>query len=448
MTTALLAVALLALGLPSVLESARMHAQASRIAASGLAHELARGPEGFGLIRSSSDMEDRYELSRIIATLGDGSAKQIESRASWYAHLFGTRSVSFAGIKTDYANATDYSCSPFLIGDWGKLVLREADGDSMLPPITAIATTRTSLIGVAASTAEISSPSLFIWNVSNDAQLELSLSFDSATSTDVGYIDVATGRGFIYALSAHSCPAPVRCASLDAFSITDTGLELIGSIPIPAAKSMTHRDGRLYVGLRAAAQDPEFLIFTLKQDGLLERIGSSEIGETVNDIVTDGSLAYIATSDNSIAGNRAIISLQVDSPSESMAHAARARQPGAGISQRLALAGNAVFLGRSSPLNSKELYILDSSDITRILAAKDTDSSIAGIVTRGFDAFILTRTRIERWRTEYPERPEKIGDSFVLPQGRSGSSLACSGNKLFLVANTASEGSLMTLSPL
>ncbi|MGK2912589.1 MAG: hypothetical protein ACSLE1_22750, partial [Sphingobium sp.] len=235
------------------------------------------------------------------------------------------------------------------------------------------------------------------------------------------------------------------CASLDIFALAGGKLVRVSGLPLPPARSIAYRDTRLYVGLRSHPSEAELVLFDIADPEHPVRVGSGEVGATVNDIRADDSIAYIATSDNSISGNRALMAYGIASPGENMPVLSRSRQAGAGISQHLALSGTTLYLGRSSPLNSKELYLFDRNDIVHERAARDTDSSVAGILIRGAHALVLTRTRLERWDIGNPNDPEPSAEPLPLPRGMSGSALACSGRSIYIAANDQDGGHLLTL---
>jgi len=449
LTTTLIAVGMVTIGIPSVIAHTRMNQEAIQHSSSAFLHELARGKDGFPMIISVANMQDRFEISVHSSLIGNGSAKRIESSALWNTEWGVPRSIRIEGFATDYKNASDYTCSPFLFGKWQSPDTHTFfEPHFTLPPISALAATRTHVIAGATSTSGFNDPSLFVFRTEPEHQLVRVASFDSATSTKVGYVAVAASSHYIYALSAHSCTAGNRCASLDIFSLNNTTMDRLGTIPIPSARSILYHDGRLYVGLRASGTEAEFRIFDVRNLTYPVEIGSSEIGYSVNDITTDGMIAYLATSDNSASGNKALMAFDVSHPSANMTPLARSRQAGAGISQRVLLSGNTLYLGRSSPLYSKELYLFATDDIVHELSSRDTNSSITGLVIRGFYAFILTRTGLDRWDVSDPKNPVRGPDFLNLPAGTIGSALACSDGILYVAANGQGHGRLIALSSL
>lgn len=443
-TTTLIAVLLLTTGLQDVSANTRARHEGLLLASSGFLREIARGVGGFTLTRTLKENERDGLLSSVVATeLGEGSAKMIESLVSWETRWGISQNTRVFGFVTDYENASDYACSPFLPGDWTKPKSDAYTGT--LPPLAALSATRTFIVAAASSTVGLLDPSLFIFkNSKEDSGIDLIASFDSATSTKTGYVAVTTSSNYIYALSAHTCAQGSACASLDTFSLVDDALSRTHTLSLPPGRSILYKNGRLYVGLRTASLDAEFLVFNIGTSGQPLRIGSSEIGDSVNDMLLIGTTAYVATADNSSSGNKALMVFDTDKPHEGMEPVSRSHRSGAGISQRLIKLGSVLLLGRSSLLNSKELYVFGLPDIEHALSARDTDSSIVGLATSGFNAFVLTRTKLDRLYIEHPREPVLL-NSFPLVNGMSGIALACSGRRLVVAENGSLSGHLIIL---
>gem|GEM_PF-6994908 len=444
LSTTIIAVTLLTLGMPSMLANARTHAQGTLLASQGFSQEIARGAEGFSIKNLPGPViVDQFHTSISKDLFGDGEAAKITSSAFWETEWGQGRASEVKGIITDYMHAKDYACSPFLFGKWESPITQEVPYS--FPQLTSIAASRTRIIAIASSTPGFNDASLFVFNIEAEKTLPaFSSSFDIATSSKVGYIAAVLSQDTLYTLSAHTCTS-AECASLDIFSLSTESVMKGKSVSLPPARSITYQDGYLYIGLRGSALSPEFLIYDVSSPLLPIRVGSAEIGDTINDILVRDAKAYIATTDNSVAGNKALMVFDVSNPYEEMTPLARSRQAGAGISQKLTISGEILYLGRSSPLNSKELYSFSTNNIQTSISVHDTDSSIAGIIVRGFELFVLTRTRIDRMNIEDEHNP--FADSTPLATGTSGVALACAGARMFVATNDT-RGHLLLLSGL
>jgi hypothetical protein len=442
LTTTLIAISLLTLGAPDVLANAVLHREAGYIAQQGFLKEMARGPEGFLDAASYEGTNNVFSTGVLVETVGDGSAKHVQSRVSWNTIWDIPQTLVMDGYVTDYMNADQYACSPFLRRHAGSEPSLEPFTAFPLPHIASLAANRAHVVVSASSTPGFSDSTLFVFDTKNST--ETPLSFDTATSTKIGYGAVAVHGDYVYALSAHACPVGVPCAALDVLLLQDAEIVRVHSLPLPPTRSITYAHGYLFVGLRASSMDPEFQVFSLENPELPVQVGSAEIGSTVNDIVSNGSTVYIATADNSIAGDRAVMAFPLSSFNASMQASMRARPPGAGISQTLALSGEVLYIGRSAPLNSKELYLLSATYLGEELSSWDIDSSVYGIVAQGTHAYVLTKTHLERWNVENPRDISQYS-SYTLPQGATGGTVACGGSGLFVAANDSGGGHVLRL---
>lgn len=442
MSSAVLAVTLLVLGVPDVLEHARMRQDAVAVAEGAYLRAQARGAEAFGSIESEHGTERGFAVSLDTQAQSDGGALHITAAAAWSD---GARSTGVRGILTDYAHASSYACSPLLIGEWehpARTGLFPVSGS--FPPLHAVAASRTHVAAAASSTKSLQEPSLFLSSVDGDAAPQPMRAYDSATSTKVGYIALALSRAHLFALSAHECSA-ASCASLDVFPLQGP-LVPIASYPIPSARSIAYADSRLYIGLRSLASGPEFLVLDVSDPARPLRIGSMETGSTVNDILIAGTDAYLATADNSIAGNRAVMAVAIAEPSELMRPRASGRPPGAGIAQVLARSGPNLFLGRSAPLNSKELYRFHSGDLVHPYAGTDLSSSVAGLLARGSALLALSRTGLERFDTSDAAGLADLAIDAILAKDEHANALACGGRAAYIAGSTGESGMLLMLS--
>ncbi len=442
LTTTLIAISLLVLGAPDVVANAVLHREAGYIAQQGFLKEMARGPEGFIDITSYEGTNNVFNTAVLVETVGDGSARHVQSQVSWNTVWDIPQTLVMDGYVTDYMHADQYACSPFLRRHAVSEPALKPFTTFPLPHIASLAANRAHVVVSASSTAGFSDPALLVFDTKNST--ETPLTFDTATSTKIGYGAVAVHGDYIYALSAHTCPVGIPCAALDVLLLQGTEIVRVHSLPLPPTRSITYAHGYLFVGLRASSMDPEFRVFSLENPELPVQVGSAEIGSTVNDIVSNGSTVYVATADNSIAGDRAVMAFPLSSLNSSMQASMRARPPGAGIAQTLALSGEVLYIGRSAPLNSKELYLLSATNLREELSSRDIDSSVYGIVVQGMQAYVLTRTHLEHWDVKNARYIARHS-SYTLPQGTTGGTVACGGSGLFVAANDSSGGHVLRL---
>lgn len=439
-TTAITAVSFMTHGIPLSLATATDRIDAIHHAESYLSETLAQHADAY---KHTPDTSQTTSSSVTLATLQSIGARIVTVAHEWRATSFlPTRTTTLESIVTDYANAPLYICSPFLLNEseFSKIIPLKTPS---LPPIAALTATRKHLVAVS-SMVITGSASLFVFTHSNP-ELTLTSTYGHASST-IGYVDAAITDRFIYAVRATTCAhSPSNCASLDVFEITSDTVGLRASIPIPPARSIVVSDTYVIVGLRHHATQPEIRIFDIENPANPIHTGSAEIGHTAQDMeIYDASL-YVTTTDNSTSGKKGLIVFNLDSIHHSMEPAQQSSQPGAGIGQALYRSDTHLFLGRTSPLYSKELYTFNPDTIETTVDGHDTSSSIVALIARGTSLFTLTTLELSRWHVSKSGHIERYDTSFPLPENTTGSALACSDRTLFIAANTAQHGNILTL---
>ncbi len=444
MSTTLITVTFVLLGIPEVLRVARTHQEALAYAERVLSREYARGADGYTRSASTTERHDDIVINLSERYRGDQSSKYLYSVASWPGVGTKSRTLSIEGFVTDYASASHYPCSPLLIGNWEQPLRHEVLPETgHFPALHAVAANRHRVLVAASTTPTINEPSLFLFDT-NETHPVMSASHDRATSTTIGYTAIALSPSNAYAVSSPSCSNASPCASLDVFSF-EHGLTLLASYALPATRSITYHDERLYVGLRSSPEGPEFLILDVEHPTHPVQIGSMEVGASVNDVEVSNGYAYLATADNSILGNRAVILTDSTEPQEGMVFTKTGRPPGAGISQHLSLSGRDLYLGRSSPLYSKELYWFSQGDLAHPLEIGDTEGSIAGLVNHGFQLLALTRNELKRFDTG-GSTPRELPGIILTEESQYASALVCGGRSLYVALNSSTGGTLLRLS--
>ncbi len=427
----LVAVTLVTLGMPYVLESARAHREALALSSGSLARELSRGAGAFDTLTSSATTTDgTYAHSLSIEIMPGGIMKRLVSRVEWHDSFGKTRSLSLETLASDYENAAGNACPGLPIGDWDSPSVRTSS--LTLPPIAGSAFADGMLIAIASTTRANGDPVFFSF-MNPEISLETSVrTMDNLASTTVGYLAVAASSRVAYAITAEStCPDASLCARLDSVRIeAESDPEIIDSYPIPPARSVLYQGGQVYVGLRANPAWPELLVFSTDSSGIPDRIGDAEIGFSVNSLVTSPSSLFLATSDNR-SGGGAVQSFDRSDIRPGMHAASASALAGAGISQRITRLGHSLYVGRSAPLNSKELYVLAAEDITHESFSRDMDSSITGMAVRGPRAFLLTKTALSVWNMTGTGLT-KDEYEYTLPIGTNGTSLSCSSHSIYM----------------
>ena len=444
MATTLLTVTFVLLSIPEVLRVTRTHQEALTYAERALSREYARGADGYTRSASTTEHHDDIVINLSERYRGDQSSKYLYSVASWPSAGSKAHTLSIEGFITDYANASSYTCSPLLIGNWEQPLQYEMLPETgRFPALHAVAANRHQVLAAASTTPTINESSLFLFDTTGVSPAMIA-SHDRATSTTIGYTAITLSPSNAYAVSSPTCSTASPCASLDVFSL-EHGLTLLASYALPATRSITYHNERLYVGLRSSPEGPEFLIFDVEHPTHPVQVGSMEVGASVNDVEVGNGYAYLATADNSIIGNRAVILTDGTEPREGMVFTKTGRPPGAGISQHLSLSGLDLYLGRSSPLYSKELYWFSQGDLIHPLEIGDTEGSIVGLVNHGFQLLALTKNELKRFDTG-GSTPRELPGVTLTEESQYASALVCGGRALYVALNTSTSGTLLRLS--
>lgn len=436
----LIAISLLTFGTTNVLANTEANRHALSIGSSAILREIARGHIGFDSGTTSNRTDERYTHSLSMDGNEGGMRKRLTSIVSWIDTWRVRQDISLEGYLFDYGHARKDACSPILIGNWyepsHQIVI------DTLPPIAAADSSKELFVVTASTTKSSSDPALFVFGREHSGAIQPNpVTRDPVATTTTGYIDVTTGGEYVYALTAEtSCVSTRPCPRMEVLSVTGSQLALVAIFPLPPARSIEYHDGRVYIGLRSNATEPEFLILDVMNPVAPTRIGSADIGDTVNDIAVHRGMAYVVTTNNSKADAREVMSFDISMPHSGMLPTERMWPGGGGIAQQIAIADGIIYLGRSFLLNSRELYLLGSQTISSVLSSLDTESGIAGLAARGFLLITLTKGQVEYWNIDTPTNPIKLARKTPLPPQTYGSALTCSGNWIYAIANSATKG--------
>lgn len=392
--------------------------------------------------------EQVHEVS--ISLSNDGILHTI--RTSIWRSLFGTeQQLRTESIVANHTQARESACSPVVFGS-AKATRLVALTIPELPPLSALAASREFVV-TAASSTQPGGPALFLFSY-DDSSLSTTPSLTlldthsrTATSTR-GYRALAISPSHLYALSAETCSNTTPCASLDVFTLTDNTLALQTSIPVHPTRSISIDSNTLYVGLQIHSTAPELQIFDITNPSHPTRVASKEIGYSVHAIAPTADGLIIGTSDNSTAGNSALMQLTYRKSSHALSVIQQTALPGAGIVQHVAVSGGNIFPGRTALLFSPEIPVRSMDSLVATNTSIELDVSITGLLVRGFELFTLTRSHLYRLSTHPLNNGERLSAPLSLPHHMQGVSLVCSQSSLFIGANDTSRGHLFTLSSL
>lgn len=422
----------------SLLHSSR-HLEAITHAQAGISGIFARKSQAFST-EKVPELETHAKINLTNKDFYPSGIKLISNTSLWKTIREEEQAVSLHATISDYQNASSYLCSPFLSNIHNRTKLVPV---AHLPNISSLAGNYAVLLATSATTTP-AAPSVFLYS-HKDREVALATTHTRTGTTTVGYIGSTMNTTHAFLISNEACSTRTACASLDVFELTNMRLSQVSSQKIPTPRSIVLSGTYLYIGLRAQPQGPELLIFDVSIPENPHLVGDAEIGSSVNSIAIDRNRIYIATADNSTAGNKSLMTFDGDVKKQGMIPESQATQPGAGMSQKIYLLGSALALGRTALHNSKELYFFDSSNLKDPLHATDTDTNIVDLLMRGVTTLVLTKKDLQQWNAyDYPKRYEQ-SKPMALPTGVEGVALICAGRNIFVAGNLGSSGTIFSL---
>jgi uncharacterized secreted protein with C-terminal beta-propeller domain len=202
--------------------------------------------------------------------------------------------------------------------------------------------------------------------------------------------------------------------------------------------TMIYRDNKVFMGLQKS-QIEEFQVVDVNNINSPRVVGSFEIDAGINQILIDGSLAYIASPANEEVkmlgiGNLASIQ-QIDAFDAS---------GGSGNGKSLAKSDDLLYLGRT--IGRDELYILDTKGKLKEIATLNLNTSVIGLISTSRWLLLATTdgsNSIQFWRknNDTPTRLRNIS----LP-GRI-RSFACGKQTLYVATQNPNGINIITPLP-
>lgn len=452
--SSILAIALIAWGLPIALEEGYLEYRAVKEAEARI-----RDAQEWISIATTTVIASRngYTATLDIDRLPGGSAAFVTATISWLGIRNQTRSITLTGAIADRELSRDVPCVPFSLGDWSHPDISAPRALTELQDakfqISSIAATDEVLAITAAATASSSAPTILFYEIQEDGGMGRFIgTADNAASSTVGFSAVAANATHIYAASGFGSASARTCSTgaCDQLQIFDTGPvpHRISSMRIegmtsdgssPAAQAITYHKGMAYLGLVRVASGYEFNIIDVEDPGRPIWIGGLSIGRSVNAISLHEQHAYLATSDP----ERELIIVDVSHPAAPRIVGSW-NAPGPanfGVGNTLAVRNSGIYLGRSYAPSAAEFVALDASrkDAISVRAGEDLGTARApetmrSLLARDTVLFVLSNKRFKIWKG-LPDQPQEIWSTDL----SGGTALTCSSNSIY-IATTDSTG--------
>lgn len=475
LSTALIAVTLLTLGAPYILQNARDHAEALSLAQTLLAEAQHEAEDSFGSIASSSTTAGvAFDVHLGSRLLSDELTKRLTATVSWPDAWGNQKRLALESVVTDYEHATDYPCDSIPSGDWHNPVAKTStlEGGDLLPgmdtySIGSMATTRNLLALTSTSTKTVGQPSLFVFEYENG--LPAFRSMLSTSSTTAAIADIALAGEHAYLASASACAKLASCGQLQIIDVsTPTAPAFASRLLLPiltppyagdtsgpvAAKSIYYRDGFIYLGLEETPTSTgmEFNIIDVQDSRNPIWRGGYRIGRTINDILVREGRAFVASNARGIAD---VVILDITDPADIRELVRIAFPPlqttsRFGYAHGVAVSGSVLHIARSYISNADEWYLINLDDSAfPVIESKNVGTplnrrSARGILVRDTLAALLTNKDFEIWDSS----TDSLSMSSSLSIPGEAVSFLCVRNSFYIASLEAGVGKLTRIDPL
>ena len=401
----------------------------------------ANARKDFNLANPIAGFIDGIYQKKVEVTQQDLFTKKVTAEVSWLGEHNRNLNVQLSALVTNFENAVGGdTCSSVLTGDWeNPNIIDFSVNDVNAGSSLSIDAYNHKLFLTIGDAYASSDSTIFVYNLTDPANPNLSAYLDNAPGIKAGINDIHVADKYLYAAKATG-PASGQLQIFDISSslpvqvsddykvsgITGTGDQAIG-------KSIFYKDGYVYLGLSKTDSGPEFNIIDVHDPAHPAKIGAGyPVGNGINKIVVKGKYAYLATDDSS----RELIILDISNPvSPIPVSGTIPNLPGSlGYGKSLYLVGNKLYLGRTYT-SEQEFYIFDVSDINSsvpVLGQKEIGGSVNDLIVRDYLAFLITtNSQFQIWRTDNPSDIISHAADLSLPAAGEGKSLDCEGNYLY-----------------
>lgn len=428
----------------------------------------------FSSLATTSTVNDGpYVLGTSASEAEDDGFIEIGAHVSW-KNAFGSEKSFTVEQRLANSSSTPSLCDPFVSGNWTQPVLTDryllsmsgilASATSSQYSLGALAVTPSLLITAMASTSTRTAPSLFFFSAHGRDQPRLIGGFDNASSSRIGFSSLALSTTTLFAgnafgsASAATCSDGASCAQVLTYSIANAVPQFIGKLSLSTtlppraqtvsgatagARTLTYKDGYLYVGLEKTSGGYEFNIVDARDPAHLVWRSGLPVGNSVTSITVRGTIAYVATDDS----QRELMLIDISNPFEprllSSWNALGANGFGYGAASTVRT-GYVRFVRTYSP-NGKEMQLVDARDPHNLLLVEEYDrgtsldpQSAQDLLTQDWLSFLLLTRRLELWNTGALRSMSPYGAPHALPSGARGVALACRNERIYLGYTLAS----------
>ena len=365
-------------------------------------------------------------------------AKSVTSKST-YAFSGRPQSVEVNGLLTDTNPELGRdTCSLNFSGSWQSPIVHSNIITAINNPATAV-DVNNNLAYVATNASNQALEDFYVYDVT-----------DVDHPTLKGKLNTGPGLNALHVAGNFAFAASNGVASqLHIINVTNPASPTVLKIKVPnwggvssdgKGTAIFYSKNKIYLGL-TKSNGPELHVYDVSNPSAPVWLGAYETNTGINGIYVFNNIAYLALADGKL-----LTALDVSDPSH-ISETGFYSPPGSASQsgQSVSVLGDNIFLGRAGGLPAlgyKELYAINSSNLTNPIADYDLNSSVRGIFARGGLLFLATNEASKELQIfSYGSSLSPLSN-IDLPAEANG--LDCEGNNIFLSLN---NGSLQIVSP-
>ncbi len=416
----------------------------------------AYGTRDFRLVRDIVPIIDgMYEKRIFVKTLLDYITKEVTVEIRWQNIPGRNQKISLTSLLIDTDIWRTQTCGDTLSGNWSLPYRANAVtsfaqliGDPTGKyPITDLDVYQQKLF-VTVNNSSSNKPTLFIFDVSNQAfpVLLKSIDNDGANNTGINGIVIGKSQTGVHAFLANASSfVKGQLQIIDTsppynivtYKISSTIVK--GSSTQGTGNVIFYANGFVYLGLKKTIAGPEFNIVDVRDPQNPFWVGGYTVGNGINSIVVKGKYAYIAS-----PNNQELITLDISDPANPYYVGGYDAPDTVGNGKSIDLIGDTLYLGRTVTASNPELVVLNNTAPNSMLpplGSKEISSSVNGLFIRDFLAFILTNSELKIFSTQNPQSITAFASPFPLPAsgGSPAPSFDCEENALYIGSNDSQD---------
>ncbi len=316
----------------------------------------------FNLVNPVSATGDSiYQKSLSVEQVGLYT-KKVTSHVTWDAEGNRNLNIQLSTLLTNASGvdtAGPSTCSSVLTGEWSNaqttsISVADSVGGN---PVTGVDARDGKLYVTTANLQGAAANDFYIYDISQNPKnptLIKAINTGSglkgvAVAEDYAYVANTSRTAQLQVIDIHNANNPTVIANYKLTNVTGTGSQALGNTIFYANK-------KVYLGLTAAATGPEFNVINVSNPNVPVRIGSYDIGQTVNSIFVKNTFAYVASADT-----EELKVLDISNPAGGISEVGGVNET-TGTGSTVYGVGDTTYLGTTT--TSNQFYILDDSKIT------------------------------------------------------------------------------------